>query len=135
MGICSPHNDAFSLIAVHLGEMIQFQGGKPINIFFVSLVKKVYFKRTAPTGSKFFSFRPFSKRVQCAEKQTGCHKSCLPCTQKRWKICQVNQVSLTSFTLKGSRHTVFTLSIGTLYLLIIFVLTLEIVHSTTSLSV
>ena len=48
--------------------------------------KKIYSKRKefAPIGSKFFPFRVdlFQKGVWCAVKQTGSHKSCLPCIKE-----------------------------------------------------
>ena len=40
-----------------------------------------------PKGSKFLSFRvdPFLEGAWCSGKQTGSHKSCLPCKNDRKK--------------------------------------------------
>ena len=54
-------------------------------------------KEFVPLGSNFFPFRidPFSEGDWCTEKQTGRHKSCLPC-QKQWKNSNVSRVYVSS---------------------------------------
>ena len=66
---------------------------------FVPYQKGVYSikKEFAPTGSKFFPYRAdlISEGDWCAAKQTGSHKSCLPC--EKWQ----QDLEVYPFTIRG----------------------------------
>ena len=69
-----------------------FKKGNSVDIVLPTFWKGVNSKRKelAPKGSQFFPFRvdPSSEGAWCAGKQTGSHKSHLPCN-KCLKICQM----------------------------------------------
>ena len=84
----------FLLNVVLKGNGYTFRGDNSLKIVFLPSEKGFTLKgkNLYPFWVKFFPFRV--DHFQCAGKQTGSHKSCLPC--KNWqKIYQVYPVSLT----------------------------------------
>ena len=85
-------------------EWKDLQGRQLCQSDLLSFLKGVFSKRKefAPLGSKFFPFRvdPFSEEALYAGKQTGSHKSCLPC-KKKSKINSPSRIQSPKIYLKG----------------------------------
>ena len=80
---CSPWKVVFMHYLYTFGEDNSFK--VVLSLFWKRVSSKR--KEFAPTGSKFFPFRvdTFPEGVSCAGKQTGRHKSYLPCKKNSRK--------------------------------------------------